>query len=81
MADGGCRAIQPEGSLTLSALHINMGVVWTIGERSCVIGHGKESPWGWTRKVLSMCRLYRGIDYEGRISGMDREGKVQDNGQ
>ena len=54
MTDGGYRAIQPEGSLTLGIQYHGHGRHGNVVESMNVIGHGKESPWGWTRKVLSM---------------------------
>ena len=68
-------------SLTLGIRYHGHRRRGNVGGSMDAIGHGKANPWRWTRKVLSMCRLYRGIDYEGRILGMDREGKVQDNGR
>ena len=52
MTDGGCRAIQPEGSLTLGIQYHGHGRHGNVVESMNVIGHGKESLWGGSVKFF-----------------------------
>ena len=64
-------------SLTLGIRYHGHGCRGNVVESMNVIGHGKESPWGGLVKFFQCAGYIGEINYESRILGMDREGKVQ----